>query len=795
MELTEKLQAENGKLRERLSRLSQASQRINESLDFETVLQGVVDSARSVTDAKYCVVTLPDDEGQVQEFLVSGIPPHWVGQMRNFPEAAPLHEYLGGFEEPLRLRDLYSHVGALGLPVVRAPGSTAETMSFLAAPIRHRGESVGNFFLAGKVSGPEFTDEDEETLVMFASQAALVIANARRYRDQQRAMADREAVVNTAPVGVVVFDAVSGEPVSYNRETLRILGGLLTGEPRLEDFLEAVTIRRADGRQVSLKELSIAQALSEGETVRAEEVVFEISDGRSVKALLNATPIRSDDGRVSSSVVTLQDTAPMDELEHMRAEFLAKVSHELRAPLAAIKGSATTALSDTFPFRQAEMFQFLRIISEQADRMTGLINDLLDVARIETGTLVVNPMPTLVMAMLDQARNTVLSGWDRDNINMEMAPGLPPVMADPGRIVQVLVNLLTNAAKNSPGASPIRVEAAQDGDRVAISVTDRGRGVSLEQMSQLFRRSSQSRQDASLEIDGGGGWGLSICKGIVEAHGGRIWADSDGPDKGTRFTFTIPVAEEAGAIVSADSRYGVAGARLVGADRTKILVVDDDPQTLRSVRQALSGAGYVPVVTGDPNEALDLLKEHGPGLALLDLVLPGSDGIELMKEIFERVDIPVVFLSAYGHEDAVTRALDEGAVDYLVKPFAPTELVARIRAVLRARAPRRKAIPKEPFVLAELKIDYVRRRVTIAGQPVDLTRIEYFVLQELSLNAGQTVFYEDILRRIWSKRGNSDRRPLHAAVKNVRRKLGDNAKNPRWVFNEPRVGYRLGRAE
>ncbi|MDE3001599.1 MAG: ATP-binding protein [Gemmatimonadota bacterium] len=568
MELTENLQTENRKLRERLSRLSQASQRINESLDFETVLQGVVDSARTVTDAKYCVVTLPDDRGEIQEFLVSGMTPDWVGQMRSFPEAAPLHEYLRGFEEPLRLRDLYSHVEALGLPVVKPPGSAAATISFLSAPIRHRGESVGHFFLAGKVSGPEFTSEDEETLAMFASQAALVISNARRYTDLQRALADREAVVNTAPVGVAVVDAVSGEPVSFNREAVRIMEGLLRAEPRSEDFLDVVTIRRADGREVSLKELSIARAMSEGETVRAEEVVFEVPDGRNVKALMNATPIRAEDGRVTSFVVTLQDTAPMDELENMRAEFLAKVSHDLRAPLAAIKGSATTALSDTFPFRQAEMVQFLRIINEQADRMASLINDLLDVARIETGTLVVNPMPTLVTAMLDQARNTVMSGWDRDNIHLDLAPGLPPVMADPGRIVQVLVNLLTNAAKNSPDASPIRVEAAQDGDKVAISVTDRGRGVSPEQMPHLFRKSSRRGQDSDHENDAGGGWGLSICKGIVEAHGGRISADSEGPGKGTRFTFTIPVAEEAEAIVSADSRSAVVGAGMVGADRT-----------------------------------------------------------------------------------------------------------------------------------------------------------------------------------------------------------------------------------
>ena len=775
--------------------MSQASQRINESLDFEMVLQGVVDSARSVTDARYCVVTLPDVEGQVQEFLVSGIPHDWVGQMRSFPEAAPLHDYLRGLEEPLRLRDLYSHVGALGLPIVRAPGSTSETMSFLSAPIRHRGESVGHFFLAGKVNGPEFTAEDEETLVMFASQAALVIANAKRYRDQQRAMADREAVVNTAPVGVVVFDAVTGVPVSFNRETVRILEGLLTGEPRLEDFLEVVTIRRADGRKVSLKELSITQALSEGETVRAEEVVFEVPDGRNVKALMNATPIRADDGIVTSLVVTLQDTAPMDELDHMRVEFLAKVSHDLRAPLAAIKGSASTALGDVFQFRHAEMVQFLRIICEQADAMGVMINDLLDVTRIETGTLVVNPVPVLITGLLDQARNTFANGSNRDNINVEIAPGLPPVFADPGRIVQVVVNLLTNAAQNSPEGSPIRVSALQEGDNVVISVIDQGRGVSPEQMPHLFREFSRRNRDANIKKGQGRGWGLSICRGIVEAHGGRISAESDVPNKGAQFRFTIPIAGDFAKSAERGTVASSAGARMHENRPAKILVVDDDPQTLRSVREALSNAGYVPVVTGEPNEALALFNEHGPELVLLDLVLPGSDGIELMQSIVEKSDVPVIFLSAYGHEEAIAKALDNGAADYLVKPFSPTELAARIRAAIRKHTTPRLVVPSKPFSHGDLKIDYQRRRVTIAGKPVDLTRIEYFVLQELSLSAGRTVFYEDILRRIWSRKGNNDRRPLHAAVKNMRRKLGDDARSPKWIFNDPRVGYRLGKTQ
>ncbi len=793
MQLTEKLQLENKQLRERLTRLSHASQRINESLDFETVLQGVVDSARSVTDARYCVVTLLDEEGNVQEYLVSGMTPEEASQIWNFPEVPRLYEYLRQIKEPLRLIDFFSHNKALGLPAVRPDGFDATTISFMAAPIEHRGESVGHFFLAGKVSGPEFTAEDEETLVMFASQAALVITNARRYRDQQRTAADREALINTSPVGVIVFDARTGKPVSINREAARIGEGLRIHERQLENLLEVVTIQRADGREMSLEDLSLAEVLSTGETVRAEEVVLQVPDGRKVRVLVNVTPIRTDNGHVASVVVTLQDTTPMEDLERMRAEFLAMVSHELRAPLAAIKGSASTALSDTFPFRQAEMVQFLRIISEHADRMAGLINDLLDVARIETGTLIVNPLPTVVTVLLDQARNTFVSGWDRNNVHLDLAPGLPPVMADPGRIVQVLVNLLTNAAKNSMNASSIRVHAEQEGDTVAISVSDTGRGVPPDQMAQLFRKSSRRDRDSSFGYSGAHGWGLPICKGIVEAHGGRIWAESAGTDKGARFTFTIPVAGDAPAVVSRDLRSTGAGAGEKAADRSKILVVDDDPQTLRSVRQALSGAGYVPVVTGDPDEALVLLNEHRPELALLDLVLPGSDGIELMKKIIESNDIPIVFISAYGHEDTVARALDNGAADYLVKPFSPTELAARVRAVLRTRTSHRSVVPSEPFAQGDLRIDYASRRVSIAGNPVKLTRIEYLVLQELSINHGRTVHYEDLLRRIWYRRGNKDKRPLHAAVKNIRRKLNDSAKYPRWIFNEPRVGYRLGR--
>ena len=172
--------------------------------------------------------------------------------------------------------------------------------------MRHRGVQVGNFFLSKKEKGREFTSEDEEVLVLFASQAATAIANARTYRDEQRARADLEALVDTSPVGVVVFDTRTGNPVSLNREAKRIVEGLGMPGRSPEQLLDVIKYRRADGREVALDEFPLAGQLSSGEKVRAEEIVLSVPDGRSVTTLVNATPIHSADGEVESVVVTLQ---------------------------------------------------------------------------------------------------------------------------------------------------------------------------------------------------------------------------------------------------------------------------------------------------------------------------------------------------------------------------------------------------------------------------------------------------------------------------------------------------------
>ena len=171
---------------------------------------------------------------------------------------------------------------------------------------------------------------------------------------------------------------------------------------------------------------------------------------------------------------------------------------------------------------RAEVRQFFRIIDAQADHMDGLIGDLLDAGRIDSGTLSVDPEPAEVAALVDRARTTFLSGGGRQSVRIDLPPDLPRVMADERRIVQVLNNLFSNASRHAPESSSIHVGAVRDGVHVAISVSDEGRGVPSEQLPHLFRKYADVGGGDRAPDIGGVGLGLAICKGLVEAHGGRI---------------------------------------------------------------------------------------------------------------------------------------------------------------------------------------------------------------------------------------------------------------------------------
>ena len=786
--LADGLKHESPTLLDRLSELSAASLRINESLDFDTVLQGVIDSARSLTNARYGALIAFDQSGGIETLITSGITPEERPRFGDLPKGLGLLQYLNEIEEPLRLADIASHPRSVGFPKGHPSMKT-----FLGTPILRLGQRLGNIYLTEKEGGREFSPEDEEILVMIASQAALVIANALRYQDEQRARADLQALVDISPVGVLIFDGKTRDLVSMNPETRRIVRGVHAPGHSLPELLSVLTLRRPDGREIPPEELPTERAIRSRETIRAEEIVIDLPDGQAVTAIVSAVPILSEEGDVVSVVATLQDMTPVEELERQRAEFLGMVSHELRTPLTTIKGSTATVLGASSTLDPAEMRQFFKIIDEQADRMRNLINNLLDLTRIDAGILSVTPEPTSVADVVDEAREAFLLGGGGNRIYVDLRQDLPRIAADGHRIVQVLSNLISNASKNSPQSSTITVTVWQEDINVLFAVADEGSGLSLERLPHVFKKFSRIVGDPADQDIEGTGVGLAICKGIVESHGGRIWAESDGPGLGSRFMFTIPAAEEVVSVSANGSVQFTGDSGRTAQERARILAVDDEPQILRHIKSTLLEAGYEAVVTGDPREVEHLIEAKKPHLVLLDLALPGTDGFALMKRISDTTDAAVIFLSGRSDEHTIARALEMGAADYVVKPFAPTELVARVRAALRRWAADGQSRPSKSYELGDLRISYADRRVMVAGQPVQLTATEYKLLAELSANAGRVLTHNQLLQRVWGFDYSGNLKLLQAFVKTLRRKLGDDAKSPSYIFTEFRVGYRMPR--
>ena len=215
-------------------------------------------------------------------------------------------------------------------------------------------------------------------------------------------------------------------------------------------------------------------------------------------------------------------------------------------------------------------------------------------------------------------------------------------MADRGRVVQVIGSLLSNGAKRSPEGSSVRVSAERESMHVALSVSDEGRGVSEDDLPRLFRKFSRIEGGERGDDIAGSGLSLATFKGIVEARGGRIRAENAGPGQGARFTFTLSGVE---AEVVATSVEPASLSQQASGDQERILAVGSDPQTLMHVGDALSKAGYLPILTDIPEGSSRLVEEKRPQAVLLDMLMPGSEGLRLMEYIMETVDVPVIFLS------------------------------------------------------------------------------------------------------------------------------------------------------
>jgi len=398
--------------------------------------------------------------------------------------------------------------------------------------------------------------------------------------------------------------------------------------------------------------------------VRMEEPEHRIVDVR-------VDPVYDDLESYVGSVATIRDVTTEREAMQMKNEFVSTVSHELRTPLTSIKGYVDLIIDGEAGEINEIQREFLSIVKENSDRLVELINDMLDISRIESGRIVLKVQPLDVGERIAGAVNTFKAVTDQQDrtIHVDVPEDLPKAAGDPDRVGQVLINLVSNAIKYSPEGGDVSIKASVDDGYVKVAITDEGIGISPENQARLFTKFYRVDSSLTREI-GGTGLGLSICKSIIELLGGQVGVESK-EGEGSTFWFTLPLASDRH--VRTPSLEGP-----LGSPGGRILVVDDCEDVANLIATYLSRRGYEVVKAYNAKEAWEYAVEFEPRVITLDVMLEEGAGFRLLENLKadpRTKDIPVVVLSIICDEAKSTRS---GATDYLEKPIDKARLVNMI---------------------------------------------------------------------------------------------------------------------
>jgi len=601
------------------------------------------------------------------------------------------------------------------------------------------------------------------------------------------------SVTSNMASGFVLLDCQ--ERITYMNARVEDLLGLETG---------ALLDRAAGDFRKQLLALAVDPHLAEEELDRvwtnADEVVADLALAHEAVRWLRVRsfPVRDEPGDLLGWGMLLDDVTLERASEKTKSEALALAAHELKTPLAVIKGSATTLLANSQRWDPAAQREMLQLIDEQCDQLHELVNALLDVWRLDVGLLPVH----LTLVRLPELLEPFVARWQslsaQQHILLRLPADLPCLMADRSRLEQALSHVLDNAVKYAASGEIAIAAAAGDG-RMEISVADQGRGLKAEYLERIFDRFYRVLGEG--EHIPGSGMGLAVAKAIVQAHGGSIWAESAGPGQGVTIRITMPLtahrpapARSSSGSLSGTLSLPAESPRTRQSDKPAILIVDNDPGIVRYVRANLEAQHYRVFSAVDGSQAFQLVEREPPDLMLIDVGAPGMDGFDLLARLREFSTMPVMMLSAQRSEDECVRALDLGAVDYLSKPFGIQELLARVRVALRPgeRIAQRSA-QSMVFTGGDLVIDFAQRQVWLAGREVQLSRTEYKLLTVLAQHAGMVLTHELLLEKVWGPGYNREMDFIWVYIRRVRRKIEPDPSQPQYILTVPGVGYKLAR--
>jgi signal transduction histidine kinase len=492
------------------------------------VLQTIALQAQSLTGAELAAAGIGGNATDPFTIWVQvGMEPEQVEQIGRPPRAIGLFATIGRDNHTVRVRDVRQHPDHLGLP----PHHPA-IVSFLAVPIRFRGDVAGCLCLANKQGGAEFTIEDQQMAEMLAARAAGALDTDRTGDGSARGHQWLQTVLDQMPEGVLVVDN-RGEVVTDNEALRSLIAATTSGNGRIDP--RGIEMSRPSGERLASHELPVMRAAAFGETTVGREFVTRGPDDRPVPLLVSAAPILTNAGVRDGAVMICQDVSTVRTLQRVREEWTSIVAHELRQPISVIALRSSLLLKEHLSSEQRDTVEQ---IARSIHSLGRMVADLMDASLLESDRLRVTfARVDLCQLLTDVVRRTPLASL-RTQIHLPADARLF-VNGDAQRLEQVIANLLSNAVKYAPLDTDVVVDLRMVAGQAHIRVTNAGDPITHDELPFIFNRFARTRAAGASGVVGLG-LGLYIARGLVSAHHGRIWAES-GPGEGTTFHITLPL--------------------------------------------------------------------------------------------------------------------------------------------------------------------------------------------------------------------------------------------------------------
>jgi len=529
------------------STLLETSTAVVSSLDLQIVLDRILEQAGRLLDVRMSAIIALDEQGGVFRIRASrGLSSQFAEQLTIQPsEPSSVTMRALHAREPIQVSDTETDPSYKPQrPRARAEGYRA----VLAVPLNTQ-YAPPSALLVFYPKPHKFSHNEIQLLSNFANQATMAIENAVLYERSDMRLQEQtrrlEALVQSLQDGLILSN-LSGAVVYANRrigELADLTPEELSGAP-IDQVLSRIVDKASEPENIHEDVFNFLEHKSDH---RVELALLVL--GRTVHVRLDTFDVTDVRGVPIGRGLILHDISADHELDRMKSSLVSTVSHELRTPLAAIKGYATTLLADDVEWDQESQREFLSIISDESDRLTSLVNNLLDLSRIEAGSLMLSrdrcDLEEIIQRAAGQAQ--LQTG---NKLKVQIEAKLPPLFADRPRLETVIRNLIENSVKYAGESATIRVDVNKQGEQIVFRVSDNGPGIPSDESQRIFE--SFYQVNASLErISSGVGLGLAICQGLVRAHGGEIWVEKQ--KRGACIAFSIPFTSQAGSVKPYDS--------------------------------------------------------------------------------------------------------------------------------------------------------------------------------------------------------------------------------------------------